>query len=137
MTIRTTQTSELTRKSLLTGHKWFGYNDIIGRQNIIDLSLGINLSPAQKVQLNIDHHIFWRASNTDAAYNPGGGVIRAGNSGIKKQIGSELDITLKYKFNLHLAAQLGWGHFFAGDFIKESGPHEDIDFAYTQLQFTF
>ena len=128
---------ETYSKVFATGHKWFGYNDVIGRQNIIDLSFGVNISPARKLQINIDNHFFWRASNADSIYSPGGGVIRAGNTGTSTQVGSELDITLKYKINMHLSAQVGWGRFFAGDFIAESGSHKDIDLAYTQLKFTF
>jgi hypothetical protein len=52
-------------------------------------------------------------------------------------VGSEIDLTLKYNFDRHTLMQLGYSHFFAGDFIDESGPDDDIDFAYAMLQYTF
>jgi hypothetical protein len=31
----------------------------------------------------------------------------------------------------------GYSHFFAGDFINDTGASKDIDFAYMALQFSF
>ena len=49
------------------GHAYFGYIDVIGRQNIIDLHPGVELTLlkdkpyAKKVSLRADYHLFWRA----------------------------------------------------------------------------
>ncbi len=38
------------------GHAYLGYIDIVGRQNIIDLSLGLDLKPAKKMGFKMAHH---------------------------------------------------------------------------------
>ena len=119
------------------GHAYLGYIDIVGRQNIIDFNQGIDLKPMPGMGVKLANHIFRRADNDDAMYNAGGGIVRAGGLSNDKFIGFETDLTLKYKFNSHLTGLLGYSHFFAEDFIEDTGRHKDIDFGYIQLQFTF
>lgn len=120
------------------GHAYFGYADVLGRQNVTDFSQGISCWPVEKkVQLRLDHHLFHRAETADAAYNVGGGVLREADAGTSSEIGSELDVTATYKYSRNVLLAAGYSRFFAGDFIEESGPSEDIDFAYVSAQYTF
>ncbi len=85
-----------------------GYIDIVGRQNIIDFSLGLDLKPAKKMGCKLAHHFFRRAEATDAFYNTGGGVVRAGTAGTDKEIGSEMDIKATYSINSHTSMLFGY-----------------------------
>ncbi|MBT8486542.1 MAG: alginate export family protein [Phycisphaerales bacterium] len=119
------------------GHAYFGYIDAIGRQNAVDLLAGVSLTPAAGWKADLSGHLFWRPSDEDALYNAGGGVLRPGGAGTDEEIGAEIDLTVKYRFDRHLAALVGYSHFFAGDFIEQTGPSDDIDFVYVQLEYTF
>jgi hypothetical protein len=119
------------------GHAYLGYIDAIGRQNIIDFNLGVTGSPFAKATVGITGHFFWRADTSDALYNAGGAAVRPGAAGSSSEVGQEIDLTLKYKFDRHLAGLLGYSHFFAGNFIDQSGSSDDIDFLYVQLEYTF
>jgi len=119
------------------GHAYLGYIDIVGRQNIVDFSGGVSLRPLDRATISLTGHLFRRAENTDGLYNAGGGVGRAGGHGADEGVVAELALTIKYKFDSHLTGLFGYSHFFAGDFIKESGASEDIDFVYAQLEYTF
>jgi len=120
------------------GHAYLGYIDVVGRQNIEAFSLGASLWPvAKKIQAKADYHMFNRAETEDALYNAGGAIVRKGSDGESKDIGSEIDLTVTYKINRETTAWVGYSHFFAGDFIEESGPDEDTDFAYVSVQYTF
>lgn len=126
-----------------TGHPFFGYIDVIGRQNIIDVHPGAELTilkearHAKKVALRCDYHLFWRQSDEDAVYNAGGGVLRADLGSDETYIGSELDLLLNWQIDRHAAVYFGYSHFFAGDFIDDTGPAADIDFVYAALTYTF
>jgi hypothetical protein len=120
-----------------TGHGHLGYIDIVGRQNIIDLRSGVSFKPVRKLIAAVDWHNFWRADRRDALYSPGGVPLRPGSAGSSEYIGSEIDLTLQYPLDRHILVQAGYSHFFAGDFIKESGPSDDVDFAYLMTQLTF
>ncbi len=119
------------------GHAYYGYMDFIGRQNAIDLSAGVSLDPHEKVSLKLTGHLFWRASTDDALYNAGGGVLRAGSLGTSSEIGQELDATVTYKLDAHTTIEGGYSHFFAGEFIEQSGPSEDVDWLYLQVSYRF
>ncbi|MBA2435044.1 MAG: alginate export family protein [Chthoniobacterales bacterium] len=119
------------------GHAYFGYADVIGRQNIVDIHPGFSVKVGEKLTAKTEGHFFWRAEAADALYNAGGGVVRPGAPGTSTEVGSEVDVVANYKFGRHLDLELGYSHFFPGNFIKQTGPDEDIDFFYLQTQFYF
>ena len=120
------------------GHAYLGYIDAIGRQNIVDVrgTVGAWVVP-RKVRVKGDIHAFFRADDKDAVYNAGGGVLRPGGASDEEYVGSEFDLTVLYKINRNWTALFGYSHFFAGDFIEESGSDEDIDFFYSQVMCKF
>ena len=118
------------------GHKYLGFIDAVGRQNVIDLRGSASANLISKVRSGVDVHYFRRASSDDAAYNAGGGVLRAGTAGTSKYVGVEVDLTLKIPVSAYTLVGFGYSHFFAGDFIDQAGSSEDIDFAYVSFQYT-
>lgn len=123
------------------GHAYFGYIDVIGRQNIIDIHPGVVLNFSKKVNLRADYHLFWRESEEDGVYSAGGALLRAAGGSDETFIGSEIDLLLNWNINRHVLAYVGYSHFFAGEFLEDTGTgtgfDEDIDFAYGALVFTF
>jgi hypothetical protein len=134
------------------GHAYFGYIDVIGRQNIIDLHPGVEFTPianakyAKKVTVRTDYHLFWRQNEDDAVYNvlagaasspPQAGILRAAGGSDETYVGSEIDVLINWQVDRHLLLFGGYSHFFAGDFIEDTGASEDIDFAYFALVYTF
>lgn len=127
-----------------TGHLFFGYIDAIGRQNIVDLHPGVEVTLAQnkqyvqKLALRAEHHFFWRASEDDGLYNVAGGLSRADSGTDERSVGSESDLFINWQVDRHTAAYVGYSHFFAGDFISNTtGPDDDIDFFYAAVTLTF
>ena len=119
------------------GHAYLGYIDAVGRQNVLDYRIGCSIEPASRTTAAVDLHVFRRVDRDDALYNAGGAVIRAGSGVSEKDIGAELDLTLKHRFSEHTNLLVGYSHFFAGQFIEDSGPAHDIDFAYTAIEYSF
>ncbi len=119
------------------GHAFLGYADMIGRQNIVAGSLGLTLSPSESLRIRIDGHHFRRASRSDAVYNAGGQVLRSGDAGNESEVGTEMDITLTYRFTPDTSTLLGYSRFWAGSFIRESGPSGNLDFAYASISQRF
>lgn len=119
------------------GHAYLGFIDLVGRQNVINLTPGLTVKPIDKLTVKLDGHLFWLADDSDALYNAGGGVVRAGGTGRSSEVGAEIDLLLIYQIDRHQQVIVGYSHFFAGPFIKQSGGQDDIDFAYLGYQFTF
>jgi hypothetical protein len=126
-----------------SGHDQFGVIDAIGRQNIIDVHPGATLTllenkpGAQRLTLLTQYRQFWRESDQDAAYTSSGSILRTSGGSDASAIGGEVDVQLNWQLNRHISAYAGYAHFFHGEFISQTGPHKDIDFAYSSMTFTF
>ena len=119
------------------GHAYLGKIDTIGRQNILDESVGLTWRARPKLVVNVEAHDFQADSTQDAIYNAAGGVVRAGGTYHSHQIGYEPDLIVAWSAGRHVAIEGGGGHFFPGDAIRESGPALGIDFVYLQTTLTF
>ncbi len=121
------------------GHKYFGFMDLIGRQNINAFNVNLSAWPvSKKVKARAALHTFWLNEQKDSLYNAGGAAGRRdplGRSG--KKIGQELDLTVMVKVDHHAKLLFGYSHFWDSTFITQSGVSEDVDFYYIQYKFTF
>ena len=104
---------------------------------IIDVHGGININFAPTVSVLLEQYFFWRESTHDSLYNAAGGVIVPGGASSTNYVGSEFDALLTLRFDRHWSGYVGYSHFFAGDFISDTGPSEDIDFVYAVFAYTF
>jgi hypothetical protein len=126
-----------------SGHDQFGIIDALGRQNIIDVHPGATLTLledkpwAKLLTWLVQYRQFWRESDQDAVYNASGTILRASGTSESTDIGGEVDTEVNWKLDRHLSAYTGYCHFFHGSFFADTGPHNDIDFAYSALTFTF
>jgi len=120
------------------GHAYLGYADVHGRQNILDWSGGVSVRPFRNTTIQLDGHEFHRASTKDALYGVDGSVTRAAGSGLAARVGAELDLTVKRTMaGGRLVLQAGASRYFAGEFLRQSGPARDITFAYGQATASF
>jgi hypothetical protein len=121
------------------GHKYFGYLDLVGRQNVIGPNVNFSVWPiAEKVQSAAAWHYFWLADDSDALYNAAGAPTRrdmTGGSG--REVGNELDLTVTWKLDTHSSLLVGWSHFWDAGFIQETGASEDADLIYVQYVLKF
>lgn len=130
-----------------SGHLQLGYIDAVGRQNIIDIHPGAELTLlknhhlVKKLTLRAEDRVFWREDSHDAIYNPFGAVVRAPGGNREKYVGDEVDLLLNWQMDRHTQFYTGYSHFFAGDFITDTGAAtgagHDIDFLYAAMVFTF
>ncbi len=116
------------------GHAYLGWIDIVGRQNVVAVNSGIRLEPLPRLTVMLTGHRFWRASDEDALYNAGGGVVRQSEPDLSTAVGSELDLLARYRFHPTLTGLLGYSQFFADQFIEETGEDENPQFFYLSLE---
>ena len=121
-------------------HSFLGFADIAGRQNIVDLSGGGSAKVWRSVVGAADYHVLRRSSAADAFYALNGAVARRASYGAAKNIGSELDLTLRWPVDRHLLLLTGWSHVLPGRFIEQggraSGADKPIGFSYLTAQYT-
>jgi hypothetical protein len=128
-----------------TNHRNYGTMDFFSWQNMHNLRLASSVKPTKRLTVTLDLHGFWLANTDDAFYTVAGAARTAGGYGIKPGSGSfvgmETDLNTSYRFTSYAALQGGYGHFFVGDYVKNSlsvsGGSKDANWIYTQLIVNF
>ena len=125
-----------------TQHRPYGLMDLTGARNMHIPKLTFSVKPVEGLTLNADFLAFWLDDTSDFFYPESGGG-RAGNGyginpGASSFVGTELDLYANYKVTSWANFQLGYGHFFVGDHVKDSvAATTDADWLYTQVMLTF
>jgi hypothetical protein len=137
-----------------TNHKFYGYMDFVSLQNIHDIRLSYTMKPMSRLSTAVEYHAFWLADTHDSFYNVGGArrgtlTSNAGtgtgygiNPSYGSYVGSEIDFIAGYALTKYATLEVGYGHFFVGNYIKDSfkAPTHgstDADYVYLQTTFTF
>ncbi len=128
--------------------------DVTSWQNIKDHQIHLNVKPTKKLVIDVKAHFFKLDEVNDnwwhiggAAVNRAGGLASggtftnaAGTTGrLDDELGQEIDVTLKYKMFENFGVVAGYSHFFAGDYIEDTGGGVDrgIDWFYLQTTVKF
>ncbi len=121
------------------GHRYLGFMDIVGRQNIEDLNFQLTVAPWKPIELLVWWHIFHLDQAQDALYDPGGAIVRQDPTGAAgTDVGQELDLLLRWTITPRAEVQFGYSHLFPGDFLRNTpGGAPGRDFYYTQFTARF
>jgi hypothetical protein len=118
------------------GHYYFGYLDLVGRQNISDLNLQFTFYPEKWIMTLIQYHVLRLDAARDALYNAGGTAIRRDPTGrAGTDVGDEIDFATNFHLSQHQDIFLGYSKLFSGAFIKHTGPGASPEFFYAQYCF--
>lgn len=143
-----------------TGHAQLGYMDVAAWQNIKDHQIHFSIKPTKKLGVDVKGHIFSLDEEADSWYSVaggigagvagGGGVIREGadtfvdpKTGLTRNVdddlGQEIDFTVSYNLFKNFGVVAGYSHFFADDFVEDTGAGIDrgSDWAYLQTTLKF
>ena len=135
-----------------TNHKFYGFMDLVSLQNIHNVRLTGSLKPLPRLTLTGDCHLFWLANTSDNFYTVAGarrggiattpGTGYGVNPNYSSYVGAELDVTASYALTGWSTLQGGYGHFFVGDYIKQSFSSTavgatDANWFYLQLNLNF
>jgi hypothetical protein len=116
---------------------YFSEAGLIGPANFIDLNPCIDLHLAKHLTLIFDWDFFWRESTHDGLYNNAVVLVRSGKASGARYVGSMSQAQLYWDINRHVSLVGIYGHFFAGRYLKESGPGKDIDYLTSWLTYKF
>ncbi len=124
-----------------TNHKFYGQMDAFSWQNMQDLEVSVKFAPTKKLTAKAEFHAFWLASTDDSWYRANGiATVRPltpAARGASNYAGAEADITLTYAISKNISIEGGYSHFFAGDYLSDTGASDDADFGYIQTSISF
>ncbi len=118
------------------GHYYFGYIDLVGRQNINDVNVQLAAYPDNWITLLTQFHHFTLAQSRDFLYNASGATTRRDATGkAGTDVGNELDFLVNFHIDQHSDFMIGYSKFFAGDFIRNTKPGVDSELFYLMYNF--
>lgn len=124
---------------LLTfGHFYHGHMDLVGWRNIHSGKLALQVNPGEKWSVHLDGHSFWLDQNRDSWYNAAGAAVRrdtTGNAG--SHVGSEIDLYTKFNVWKRVDFWIGYSHFFAGEYVNDTGEDFDQDWGFISSEVKF
>ncbi len=120
------------------GHYYFGFIDVVGRQNIHDLNAQFVVYPKKWLLGLVQYHVFHLDKERDALYNAGGNAIRRDATGrAGDNVGQELDLVANIHIDKHSDIFLNYSHLFIGDFIRGTNPAGNRSPDYFFLQYSY
>jgi hypothetical protein len=117
-------------------HPYFGYLDLVGRQNINDFNMQLAMFPTKWIITWLQFHIFRLDSDKDALYAANGARLRQDPTGrAGGEVGNELDFATNFHLSAHQDLLIGYSKLFAGSFIRQTGNPGSPELFYIQYSF--
>jgi hypothetical protein len=148
----TDKDSETFQNLLPSNHGLYGAMDLSSLQNIEDYRVSFSVKPSATTSLTLDAHQQYLETTHDYWYNvagvprntagatPGSGKGFNINPGYSPDLGQEIDAIGGWTITRGVILEAGVGHFFEGDYVKESFRvvgSKDANYCYVQATLSF
>jgi hypothetical protein len=125
----TTQPDLQTFNPLFPRGAYFGEPALIGPANHVDIHPQLDLLIRHNLTMTLDWDCFWRESTQDGIYGPGVNLVQSGQTSDARYVGNQIEMMLEWRLNRHFTLTADYAHFFAGTFLKQTTPGQDVDYA--------
>ncbi len=126
-----------TFNALFPRGSYFGEIGLIGPANLMDLHPALDLHILDGLTITLNWDWFWRTNTHDGVYSPPGGLLRSESGSGARYVGSQVETQVSWQIDRHLSVTANYTHFFAGTFLQQTGPSQDIDFVAAWVQYKF
>jgi hypothetical protein len=120
-------------------HKWLGFADVFGRQNITDWAVHLSADIMAKFGAQLDFHDFLRTSALYPAYNTSTPPSAIGKTApvTSKSLATEWDLTLRYRVTSRTSIATGGSLVQAGDYFQSEFGNRNPRFYYALIETAF
>jgi len=120
-----------------SNHNKFGFDDLVGRENLVQFRTGVEEEPTKKWKLIQQFEGYWLATAKDNYYASSGAIAVAAHPGASRHIGNELDLLAEYAVNKGLSFGFGYGRMFPGQFLETATRGHDYSYPYAYFEYNF
>jgi len=115
-------------------HDPYGLMDFFRWQNMKEFALEVSAKPAKSFKLRAMTNYFWLAEVKDSWYSSSGKKLRTNAAGTAGDyVGQEVSLTAKADLGGGAGLEGGYARFFTGEYIKDTGVHDNADWLYLQF----
>jgi hypothetical protein len=94
----------------------------------MDLHPALQLHLSSSVTLTPDWVFQWRESLRDGIYTVPGMLLRAAGNSNARFVGDRPGLQVRWQVDRHFWLQADYGVFYAGQFLKDTGPSRDLNY---------
>jgi hypothetical protein len=116
-----------------------GPSGLLGPTNLIDVTPSMRFQ-LDKVLLTLESSSFWRQSLQDGIYSPAvasAPPVRRGAASESRYVATAPSVTIAYQATRHIFVSTIYSHFLAGQFLRESPPARDVNYAASWITYRF
>jgi hypothetical protein len=118
-------------------HDKFGHQDLFGWRNLHNARSLTILRMTKNLSLNFMYDNIWLASASDSLYNGAGrSIVRSAKGNAGRHVGQGTDLFGTYKYR-HFLIGAGYGHWFRGEFIRNTTPGISPSYVYLFHTYSF
>jgi len=99
-----------------------------GPQNFIDVHPRLQIQPVRGVSISADLVAQWRQSLDDGVYAVPGFLLVPANGSRARFVGYRPGVEVRWQIDRHAYVQADYGIFYAGQFLKEASPGQNINY---------
>lgn len=116
-----------------SNHGYYGMIDQFGWKNLKNFRAGFDFQASRRFKLRTDFNTFSLASIQDSLYGSSGSSVVLNRSATSAHIGNESNTTALFQWTKIWKFGAGFGHLYAGDYLKQS----KASFGYSYPYVTF
>jgi Alginate export len=116
---------------------YYGLITPFGPSNHWEIHGVLEAQPSKRLSMRADWLFFWRRSLHDGVYDVVGNLLRSGQESDTAFVGHSPGIEVVYSLDRHWTLTGNYSRFFAGAFLKETPPGEDISYVAFWLTLKF
>lgn len=115
---------------------YFNDASLLRPENIISVHPNLTLKPLENVSVDGGAAVFWRYSQDDGIYSPGGFIELPATRSDTPYLGTALDVNLEWRIQKHVSFDASYVHMSTGGYVTSAGGG-DVDYVSTTLTFIF
>jgi len=108
-----------------------------GHVNFIGIDPMIVSHIKKNFSLTLDCAFFWRESTDDGVYGVAGNLLRPGAPSDGRYVATQPSLVAEWHPERHITVIGIYTHSFPGDFIRQTGPHGDVNYVSLWLSYKF
>lgn len=115
----------------------YGWMNLFCWQNLREYRIDFILNPQETFTIRAEYHYFTLDEAKDAWYYPGKAPRRDETGASGRELGHEVDLTVRKKVAKFLEMLVGYSFFVPGEFIKNTGKHPTSQWYFLETTFYF
>jgi hypothetical protein len=120
-----------------SNHGNYGMIDQFGWKNLKNRRVGFDFTPLKKLKVRVDYNDFYLASTADALYASSGSTVVLNRKATSGHVGDEINAVALYQWTHVWQFGAGFGHLWAGSYLKESKADFGYTYPYVMFSATF